>query len=86
MSAGNAGIIEWRLRALMTLFPTPAFGVHFGMGRAHFEQILAALSFRPADDGTDPWPPAIARVLINIHLCICLTPRRYLERRRMYTV
>ena len=27
------------------LFPTPAFGVQFGMGRARFEQILAALFF-----------------------------------------
>ena len=63
----------WPTASADDLFPSPAFGVHFGMGRARFEQILAALSFGPADDGTDPWPPAIARALINIHLCICLT-------------
>ena len=61
----------WDTASADYLFLTPAFGVRFGMGGGHFEQILAALSFGPADDGTDPWLPA--RALITIHLCTCPT-------------
>ena len=61
----------WATASADDLSPTPAFGVRFGMVGDHNEQILAALSFGPADDGTDPLLPA--RALINIHLCICPT-------------
>ena len=59
------------------LCPTPAFSVRFGMVRDHFQQILAALSFGPAEDGRGPWLSENA--LINMHLCIC--PTSAMERR-----
>ena len=66
----------WATASADDLFPTQAFGAlircSFGMGRDRFKQILTALSFGPADDGTEPRLPA--RALINIHLCICPTP------------
>ena len=61
----------WATASTDDLCPTPVFGVRFGMVGDHFEQILAALSFGPADDGTDPRLPA--RALINIHVCTCPT-------------
>ena len=61
----------WATASADDLCPTPAFSVRFGMVGDHFEQILAALSFGPADDGTDLWLPA--RALINIHVCTCPT-------------
>ena len=61
----------WATASAVDLYPTSAFGVRFRMVRDHFEQIPAALSFRPADDGTDPRIPA--RALMNIYLCTCPT-------------
>ena len=42
----------WATASTDDLFPTPAFGVCFGMVRDRFEQILADLSFGPVDEGT----------------------------------
>ena len=61
----------WATASADDLFPTIAFSVRFEMVRDHFAQMLAALSFGPADDGTDVWLPA--RALINIHLWTCPT-------------
>ena len=40
------------------LFPSPAFGRRFGMGRNRFEQILLSLSLGSSDDGKNRWLPA----------------------------